>query len=114
MLAETIKAHPNTAFAVILEPFVFPAYFNATTSASPPSAQQANLARSYRTNIPVALSKLDLANVITYLDAGHAYALDWDRNRNKTADAIVELYKAAGRPAQLRGFATNVGNWNAW
>ncbi|TGJ87842.1 hypothetical protein E0Z10_g917 [Xylaria hypoxylon] len=110
-LATTIKAHPNTAFAVIIEPGAFPRYFNMTSS---PLEREANLARSYRTNIPVALKKLNLPNAIMYLDVGHSNSLDWAWHRNGTADAIADIYKIAGKPAQLRGFATNVGNWNAW
>ncbi|KAI3319330.1 glycoside hydrolase family 6 protein [Xylariaceae sp. AK1471] len=110
-LAKTIKAHLNTAFAVIIEPGAFPQYFNATSSAS---SNQNPLVQSYRSNIPVALNKLDLPNVITYLDAGNSNSLDWDRLRNGTADAIIDIYEKAGRPVQMRGFATNVGDWNAW
>ncbi|KAI1123404.1 glycoside hydrolase family 6 protein [Nemania abortiva] len=112
-LVKTLKARPNTAFAVIVEPGAFPVYFNATTSAAP-SAHEVNLMRSYRTNIPVALESLNLPNVITYLDIGHSNSLDWSWHRNATADAIASLYKAANTPQQLRGFATNVANWNAW
>ncbi|RWA12840.1 hypothetical protein EKO27_g2244 [Xylaria grammica] len=111
-LATTIKAHPNTAFAVVVEPGAFPQYFNATT-ASTPSAHERNLARSYSVNIPVALKGLNLPNAILYLDAGHSNSLDWSRLRNSTADAIAEIYEVAERPAQLRGFATNAGDWNA-
>ncbi|KAI0101569.1 glycoside hydrolase family 6 protein [Nemania sp. FL0031] len=112
-IVKTLKARPNTAFALIVEPSAFPAYFNATTSLLP-SAHEANLMRSYRTNIPIALEKLNLPNVITYLDIGHSNSLDWSRHRNATADAIASLYTAARSPSQLRGFATNVANWNAW
>ncbi|GAW14168.1 hypothetical protein ANO14919_035620 [Xylariales sp. No.14919] len=112
-LAATIKAHPNTAFAVVVEPGAFPQYFNATTAPTP-SAHERNLARSYSVNIPVALKGLNLPNAILYLDTGHSNSLDWSRLRNSTADAIAEICEVAGRPTQLRGFATNVGNWNAW
>ncbi|KAI0452314.1 glycoside hydrolase family 6 protein [Xylaria acuta] len=112
-LATIIKAHPNVAFAVAIEPGAFPQCFNATIAPAP-SEHEANLVRSYNTNIPVALDKLNLLNVIMYLDVGHSNSLDWAWHRNGTADAIVHLYKAAKQPAQLRGFATNVANWNAW
>ncbi|KAI0437557.1 glycoside hydrolase family 6 protein [Xylaria telfairii] len=112
-LMTTIKAHPNVSFAVIIEPGAFPQYFNATTS-SAPSKAEANLVRSYNTNIPVALDGLNLPNVILYLDVGHSNSLDWAWHRNETADAIVDIYNTARKPAQLRGFATNVANWNAW
>ncbi|KAJ2987853.1 hypothetical protein NUW58_g4280 [Xylaria curta] len=54
------------------------------------------------------------ASAQRYLDVGHSNSLDWSWHRNATADAIVALHKAAKQPAQLRGFATNVANWNAW
>ncbi|KAI0539592.1 glycoside hydrolase family 6 protein [Xylaria digitata] len=110
-LAATIEVHSNTAFAVIIEPGAFPQYFNLTSS---PADREANLVRSYRANIPVALEKLNLQNVIMYLDVGHSNSLDWSWHRNGTADAIADVYASAGKPAQLRGFATNVANWNAW
>ncbi|KAI1170924.1 glycoside hydrolase family 6 protein [Nemania sp. FL0916] len=112
-LAEAIKASPTTAFAVIVEPDAFAQFFNATTT-STPSAHETNLIRSYRANIPSALAALNLANVIMYLDIGHSNSLDWSRHRNATADAIAAIYDAAGSPSQVRGFATNVANWNAW
>ncbi|KAI1357551.1 glycoside hydrolase family 6 protein [Xylaria arbuscula] len=116
-LATTIKSHPNTAFALIIEPNAFPQYFNATTTttSTTPSAQhEKNLARSYRANIPVALRALELPNAIVYLDAGHSNSLDWALLRNSTAEALGQIYEAAGRPARVRGFAANVAGWNAW
>ncbi|KAI8955023.1 glycoside hydrolase family 6 protein [Xylaria longipes] len=112
-LATEIKNHPNVAFAVIIEPYAFPQYFNATISPAPSNGEE-NLMRSYSTDIPIALDKLNLPNVIMYLDVGHSNSLDWAWHRNETADAIKNLYETANKPAQLRGFATNVANWNAW
>ncbi|KAI0203465.1 glycoside hydrolase family 6 protein [Astrocystis sublimbata] len=112
-LATLIRAHPTVAFAVIIEPDAFPQYFNATTS-SEPTQRDMNLIRSYSINIPVALNRLNLPNVIMYFDVGHSNSLDWARHRNETADAIIDAYNTAQKPAQLRGFATNVANWNSW
>ncbi|KAI0505842.1 glycoside hydrolase family 6 protein [Xylaria bambusicola] len=112
-LATVIKAHPTTAFAVVVEPGAFPQYFNASTG-STISVHSMNLLRSYRANIPVALQGLNLPNAIFYLDAGHSNSLDWSYLRNHTADLFAEMYNISGRPAQMRGFATNVGNWNGW
>jgi cellulose 1,4-beta-cellobiosidase len=54
-----------------------------------------------------------MPNVSLYLDAAHAGWLGWTGNRG----AIVEVYKqildAAGGADKIRGFFTNVANYNA-
>lgn len=48
-----------------------------------------------------------------YLDAGHAGWLGWPANLTPAAQLFARIYKDAGSPAQLRGLATNVANYNA-
>jgi cellulose 1,4-beta-cellobiosidase len=109
-LVDAIRSAPRTAFTIIIEPAAFPRFFNATSGVIHGLA----LVRSYRENIRYALKALNLPNVVMYLDVGHAYSLDWVQHGNAAADAVVSVYNASGRPAQLRGFATNVANFNAW
>jgi cellulose 1,4-beta-cellobiosidase len=61
-----------------------------------------------------AIKQLDLPNVAMYLDAGHAGWLGWPANQAPAAQMYAQVYKDAGRPASLRGLATNVANYNAW
>ncbi|KAH6842744.1 1, 4-beta cellobiohydrolase [Chaetomium sp. MPI-CAGE-AT-0009] len=40
--------------------------------------------------------------------------LGWPANIQPAANLFASLYKDAGRPATVRGLATNVANYNAW
>ncbi|KAF5005133.1 hypothetical protein FDECE_8390 [Fusarium decemcellulare] len=61
-----------------------------------------------------AVKELNLPNVAMYLDAGHAGWLGWPANQGPAAQLFAGVYKNAGKPASLRGLATNVANYNAW
>ena len=62
-----------------------------------------------------AMRHLDaLPNIVMYVDAGHGGTLGWDDNRRAAANFIFQAYEIAQRPRQLRGFATNVLNYNSW
>lgn len=61
-----------------------------------------------------AIKQLNLPNVAMYLDAGHAGWLGWPANQAPAAQLYAQVYKDAGKPAALRGLATNVANYNAW
>lgn len=49
-----------------------------------------------------------------YLDAGHAGWLGWSANIGPAAQLFTSLWSNAGKPAAVRGLATNVANYNAW
>jgi cellulase/cellobiase CelA1 len=49
-----------------------------------------------------------------YVDAGHGGWLGWDANLKPGAEELAKVYKNAGSPKQVRGFATNIAGWNAW
>ncbi|KAJ4258253.1 hypothetical protein NW762_008402 [Fusarium torreyae] len=61
-----------------------------------------------------AVKELNLPNVAMYLDAGHAGWLGWPANQGGAAKLYASIYKDSGKPAALRGLATNVANYNAW
>jgi len=104
-----MKAHPNTAFALIIEPETLPLIvLNAELAACKITKD------SYYKNVPYALSKLNLPNVIMYLDVGHGGQLGWKENQKPGASVVAAVWEAAGKPKQLRGFATNVANYNSW
>jgi cellulose 1,4-beta-cellobiosidase len=108
-IVKILKAHPNTAFALIIEPDSLP---NLVTNADLSTCK--NSASGYRDGVAYAIKNLNLPNVVMYLDAGHGGWLGWNDNLKPGAQELAKAYKAGGSPSQLRGFSTNVAGWNAW
>ncbi|GAB1316276.1 1,4-beta-D-glucan cellobiohydrolase cel6c [Madurella fahalii] len=104
-----LKEHPNTAFALVIEPDSLP---NLVTNSDLQTCQDS--ASGYREGVAYALKQLNLPNVVMYLDAGHGGWLGWDANLKPGAEELAKAYTSAGRPSQFRGIATNVAGWNAW
>ncbi|EJT73809.1 hypothetical protein GGTG_07664 [Gaeumannomyces tritici R3-111a-1] len=104
-----LKAKPNTAFALVIEPDSLP---NLVTNSDLTTCQQS--AAGYRDGVAYAIKQLNLPNVVMYLDAGHGGWLGWNDNLKPGAQELAKVYKAAGSPSQFRGIATNVAGWNAW
>ncbi|CAK7208227.1 1,4-beta-D-glucan cellobiohydrolase cel6c [Sporothrix bragantina] len=104
-----IKAHPNTAFALVIEPDSLP---NLVTNADKDTCK--NSASGYEDGVAYALKSLNLPNVIMYIDAGHGGWLGWDANLKPGAQELAKVYKAAGSPKQVRGISTNTAGWNSW
>ncbi|KAJ4306054.1 1,4-beta-D-glucan cellobiohydrolase cel6a [Collariella sp. IMI 366227] len=71
-------------------------------------------ATTYKELTVHALKELNLPNVAMYLDAGHAGWLGWPANIQPAADLFAGIYRDAGKPAAVRGLATNVANYNGW
>lgn len=65
----------------------------------------------YRDSIAYAVRALSMPNVSLYLDAAHAGWLGWDHNRPVIAKIFAEVL-AAGGADRIRGFATNVSNYD--
>ncbi|KAK7989403.1 hypothetical protein PG989_009718 [Apiospora arundinis] len=104
-----LKKNPNTAFALLIEPDSLP---NLVTNADLSTCKQSKT--SYEEGVAYALKNLNLPNVVMYIDAGHGGWLGWDANLKPGAEELAKVYKAAGSPKQVRGFATNIAGWNAW
>ncbi|KAI0383235.1 glycoside hydrolase family 6 protein [Hypomontagnella monticulosa] len=104
-----IKANPNSAFVLLIEPDSLP---NLVTNADLSTCQESKTA--YEEGVAYALKSLNLPNVVMYVDAGHGGWLGWDANLKPGAEELAKVYKAAGSPKQLRGYATNIAGWNAW
>ncbi|CAK7205502.1 1,4-beta-D-glucan cellobiohydrolase cel6c [Sporothrix eucalyptigena] len=104
-----IKAHPNTAFALVIEPDSLP---NLVTNSDKDACKQS--ATGYEDGVAYALKSLNLPNVLMYIDAGHGGWLGWDANLKPGAQELAKVYKAAGSPKQVRGFSTNTAGWNSW
>jgi cellulose 1,4-beta-cellobiosidase len=77
-------------------------------------AKCANAQSAYLECVNYAVQQLNLPNVAMYLDAGHAGWLGWSANLQPAATLFANVYTNAGKPAALRGLATNVANYNAW
>ncbi|KAF6823812.1 exoglucanase 3 precursor [Colletotrichum plurivorum] len=108
-IVKILKAHPNTAFALIIEPDSLP---NLVTNINLQACQ--NSTAGYREGVAYAIKTLNLPNVVMYLDAGHGGWLGWNDNLKPGAEELAKAFRAAGSPSQLRGFATNVAGWNSW
>ncbi|ORY70923.1 1, 4-beta cellobiohydrolase [Pseudomassariella vexata] len=108
-VAAILKANPNTAFALVIEPDSLP---NLVTNADLATCQAS--AAGYREGVAYALETLNLPNVVMYLDAGHGGWLGWNDNLEPGAEELASAYTSAGSPSQLRGIATNVAGWNSW
>ncbi|GAP83087.1 putative exoglucanase 3 precursor [Rosellinia necatrix] len=104
-----IKAHPNSAFALIIEPDSLP---NLVTNADLQTCKDSKSA--YEEGVAYALKSLNLPNVVMYIDAGHGGWLGWNDNLKPGAEELAKVYKNAGSPKQVRGIATNIAGWNAW
>jgi cellulose 1,4-beta-cellobiosidase len=65
----------------------------------------------YRNSIAYAIKALSMPNVSLYLDAAHAGWLGWDHNRPVIAKIFADVL-AAGGADRIRGFATNVSNYD--
>ncbi|KAK7951640.1 uncharacterized protein PG986_007368 [Apiospora aurea] len=104
-----LKKNPNTAFALLIEPDSLP---NLVTNADLSTCQESKSA--YEEGVAYALKNLNLPNVVMYIDAGHGGWLGWDANLDPGAEELAKVYKNAGSPKQVRGFATNIAGWNAW
>ncbi|KAI2606503.1 glycoside hydrolase family 6 protein [Hypoxylon fragiforme] len=108
-IVEKIKANPNAAFALLIEPDSLP---NLVTNADLSTCQESETA--YEEGVAYALKSLNLPNVVMYIDAGHGGWLGWDANLKPGAEELAKVYKAAGSPKQVRGYATNIAGWNSW
>jgi cellulose 1,4-beta-cellobiosidase len=53
-----------------------------------------------------------MPHVFLYLDAAHAGWLGWTGNRTKIANIFRDVLAQAGGPDKIRGFATNVSNFD--
>jgi cellulose 1,4-beta-cellobiosidase len=77
-------------------------------------AKCSGAASTYKELTVYALKQLNLPHVAMYMDAGHAGWLGWPANIQPAATLFAGIYNDAGKPASVRGLATNVANYNAW
>lgn len=106
-IAEQFNRFSDQRIAVILEP---DSLANLATNLDQPKCAASD--GVYRRSIAYAISKLSLPHVAIYLDAAHAGWLGWEDNRAKMAEIFRDVLIAAGGASRIRGFATNVSNYN--
>lgn len=106
-IAAQFQAHPNQPIVVVLEP---DSLANLATNTGIPKCAASQDA--YILSEVYAIQKLSLPNVSIYLDAAHAGWLGWDNNRSRIVNVFKKVLKLAGGANKIRGFATNVSNYN--
>ncbi|KAI1841545.1 hypothetical protein JX266_012297 [Neoarthrinium moseri] len=104
-----IKQYSDVRIILVIEP---DSLANLVTNLS--VSKCANAKSAYLECTNYALENLNLPNVAMYLDAGHAGWLGWPANLSPAASLFAQVYNDAGKPAAVRGLATNVANYNAW
>jgi cellulose 1,4-beta-cellobiosidase len=106
-IASQLRAHPSTRIVAILEP---DSLANIATNLG--AGRCAAAEPAYRRSIAYAVRTLSMPHVSIYLDAAHAGWLGWDANRAKIARVFREVLDEAGGVGLIRGFSTNVSNFN--
>ncbi|HXN32279.1 MAG TPA: glycoside hydrolase family 6 protein [Polyangiaceae bacterium] len=106
-IAAAFKAHSKQRIVAVIEPDSLP---NIATNLSVPKCAGAEPA--YRHSVAYAVKTLAMPNVSLYLDAAHAGWLGWSKNREKISKIFSEVLAEAGGADKIRGFATNVANYD--
>jgi cellulose 1,4-beta-cellobiosidase len=106
-LAAQLRAHASQRVAVVVEPDSL-----ANIATNTRLARCAEAEGVYRRSIALAIRSLSMPSVWLYLDAAHAAWLGWARNRSKIAQIYRDVLAEAGGVDKIRGFATNVSNYD--
>ncbi|WP_437811716.1 glycoside hydrolase family 6 protein [Sorangium sp. So ce1078] len=106
-IKQILAAHPNQRIVAIIEPDSLP---NLATNLGKKDCTP-ETEKAYREEVAHALKELDMPHVYQYIDAAHSGWLGWPDNQEKGAKIFSEVITAAGNPASVRGFATNVANY---
>ena len=107
VIATALAAHPKLNTALIVEP---DSLANLVTNLEKPNCAAAE--GIYKRAIAYAIAKLSLPNAFLYIDAAHAGWLGWPRNLVKSFAVYKEVLAMAGGPERIRGFATDVSNYD--
>lgn len=106
-VASELRRHPSLRIVVIVEP---DSLANLATNLA--VARCAASEGVYRRSVAYAVRALAMPHVSVYLDAAHAGWLGWDGNRAKIARIYRDVLAEAGGARSIRGFATNISNYN--
>ncbi len=67
----------------------------------------------YMHSVAYAIATLSMPNVALYVDAAHSGWLGWEANQRRMVKLVKDVLQMAGGNDRIRGFATNVSNYNA-
>jgi cellulose 1,4-beta-cellobiosidase len=107
-IAQHLASVPEQKVALVLEPDSLPNMISNLGVEKCAVSQEV-----YIHSVAYAISKLSLPNVSIYLDVAHAGWLGWEANQRRMVDLVVKVLEMAGGPSRIRGFASNVANYNA-
>lgn len=106
-LVAVLKKFPDLTIVTIVEPDSLP---NLATNLAHPKCTLAQTA--YITGVAYAIQQLStLSNVNIYVDAAHGGWLGWDTGRTAAVATFKQVINLAGGASKIRGFATNVANY---
>jgi cellulose 1,4-beta-cellobiosidase len=105
-IAKAFAAHKDVKIVGVVEP---DSLANLATNMAVKKCRASETV--YRNSIAYAVKALSMPNVSLYLDAAHAGWLGWDHNRPVIAKIFADVL-AAGGVDRIRGFATNVSNYD--
>ncbi|KAM0327200.1 hypothetical protein ACHAQA_006333 [Verticillium albo-atrum] len=105
--AERLSRASDLTFAVVIEP---DAIGNMVTNQALEACAEAKPIQEE--GIAYALQKLQLPNVNLYVDVSHGGWLGWPDNLALTAKQVGKIVRLAGNDTKVRGFTTNVSNYN--
>jgi cellulose 1,4-beta-cellobiosidase len=104
-LVALFRAHPQVPIVTVIEP---DSLGNLATNMGDPHCGNSATHAAYTQGIPYAIKQLStLSNVAIYLDACHGGWLGWYNN----AQAFVNIVSQLNVASYLRGFTTNVANY---
>jgi len=101
------KKFPNLPIVAFIEP---DSLGNLATNMNVDKCKQAE--QAYLTGISYAIQQIaTVSNVVQYVDAAHGGWLGWDDNRQKIAQVFNNVLTKAGGVNKIRGFVTNLANY---
>jgi len=104
-LVALFSQYSNVPIVAIIEPDSLP---NLATNMGDPHCGNTATQKAYLEGIPYAVQKLStLSNVDIYVDAAHGGWLGWQNNAASFVETVTEL----GILKSIRGFSTNVANY---
>jgi cellulose 1,4-beta-cellobiosidase len=106
-VAAAFTAHGTSRIVVFLEP---DSLANLATNMGLAKCRDAE--RVYKSSLAYAIRTLAMPNVTLYLDAAHAGWLGWTKNREGFVRIVADVLSAAGGADKIRGFVTNVSNYD--
>ncbi|KAK6218451.1 endoglucanase-6B [Colletotrichum tabaci] len=105
--AEKLAAARDLTFAVVLEP---DSLANLVTNLHVEFCAKAQPV--YEEGVAHAIASLQFDHVNLYIDAAHGGWLGWEPNLLPSAKIFAKVVQKAGNNTKIRGFSTNVSNYN--